>query len=506
MGAAQAVRFILDGREVVVENVEPTLTVLEYLRETAGLTGTKEGCAEGDCGACTVVLGELARDGDSVEYRAINSCIRFLATLDGKEIVTVAALRAHDGSLHPVQRAMVDQHASQCGFCTPGFVMSLFALYLQREAPTRNEVVEALAGNLCRCTGYRPIIDAGCRMSGYPQPARWSRSAVVEPERVVALRKIDRAAQKLPSLKVEGFFAPRTLDEACTALAEAPDSLVLAGGTDVGLWVTKHLRDLPGIVYLGDVEGLATIQSLDEGLRIGATATIGAAWAALVRLHPQLAEQARRFASPPIRNSATLCGNVANGSPIGDSMPALIALGAEVELRSGAGPNARVRRLPLEKFYLGYQKKDLKPGELVVAVVVPHQPAGVVIGSYKVSKRIDQDISAVCATFAVVIEDGKVSSARIAYGGMAAVPARARRAESALERAGWGEASITAAIDALSEDFRPLNDMRASEAYRMRAAGSLLRRFYLENTATPGPSALRTQAAVAAVNVLGAAP
>ena len=506
MGAAQAVRFILDGREVVVENVEPTLTVLEYLRETAGLTGTKEGCAEGDCGACTVVLGELVRDSDSIEYRAINSCIRFLATLDGKELVTVAALRAYDGSLHPVQRAMVDQHASQCGFCTPGFVMSLFALYLQREAPTRDEVVDALAGNLCRCTGYRPIIDAGCCMSSYPKPARWSRGAAVEPERVAALRKIDRAAQKLPSLKVEGFFAPRTLDEACAALARAPDSLVLAGGTDVGLWVTKHLRDLPGIVYLGDVAELATIQSLDDGLRIGATATIGTAWAALVRLHPQLAEQARRFASPPIRNSATLCGNVANGSPIGDSLPALIALGAEVELRSGAGSGARARRLPLEKFYFGYQKKDLKPGELVVAVVVPRQPAGVVIGSYKISKRIDQDISAVCATFAVVVENGKVGSARIAYGGMAAVPARARRAESALERGGWNEASIAAAIEALSEDFRPLNDMRASEAYRLRAAENLLHRFYLENAGTPRPAALRTHAALAAVNVSGTVP
>ena len=281
---------------------------------------------------------------------------------------------------------------------------------------------------------------------------------------------------------------------------------MLAGGTDVGLWVTKHLRDLPGIVYLGDVAELATIQSLDEGLRIGATATVGTAWAELVRLHPQLSEQAQRFASPPIRNSATLCGNVANGSPIGDSMPALIALGAAVELRSGVGSGARVRRLPLEAFYLGYQKKDLRPGELVVAVVVPRQPAGVVIGSYKIAKRIDQDISAVCATFAVVVEDGKVGSARIAYGGMAAVPARARRAEATLERGGWNDASITAAIEALSEDFQPLNDMRASEAYRLRAAGNLLRRFYLENTTATRSMALRAHAAVAAVNASGTVP
>ena len=499
MATERTVRFILDGREIAVENVEPTLTVLEYLREVAGLTGTKEGCAEGDCGACTVVLGELVRDGESIEYRAINSCIRFLATLDGKELVTVASLRAPDGSLHPVQRAMVDQHASQCGFCTPGFVMSLFALYLQQRDPTRSEVVDALAGNLCRCTGYRPIIEAGCRMSGYAQPAHWSRGAPVEPERISALRKIDRSAQKQASLKVEGFFAPRTLDEACDALAQDPDSLVLAGGTDIGLWVTKHLRDLPAIVYLGDVEELAHVRTLEGGgLQIGAAVTIGAAWVALVRRHPQLAEQARRFASPPIRNSATLCGNVANGSPIGDSMPALIALGAEVELRAGVGASTSVRRLPLEDFYLGYQKKDLKAGELVVAIIVPAAPTGLILASYKLSKRIDQDISAVCATFAVAVDGGKVTVARLAYGGMAAVPARARRAESALERGGWNSTAITSAIAALDDDFRPLNDLRASDAYRLRAAGNLLRRFFLEDTTAPRAAAVRTHAALAA--------
>jgi xanthine dehydrogenase small subunit len=498
MDAARTVRFILDGREVTVKDVEPTLTVLEYLRERAGLTGTKEGCAEGDCGACTVVLGELTLDGESIAYRAINSCIRFLATLDGKELVTVAGLRAGDGSLHPVQRAMVDQHASQCGFCTPGFVMSLFALYLNREQPTRGEVVEAMAGNLCRCTGYRPIIEAGCRMSSYAPPVHWHRGSATAPERVAGLRRIDRSRNRESSLKVKGFCAPRTLDEACAELRDAPDSLLLAGGTDVGLWVTKQLRDLPNIVYLGDVAELASIEPVDGGLRIGAAANVDAAWAALTQLHPQLAEQARRFASPPIRNSATLCGNVANGSPIGDSMPALIALGAELELRSGAGSSVRTRRVPLEQFYLGYQKKDLQPGELVAAVVVPRPAAALQLGSYKVAKRFDQDISAVCATFAVVLEGEKVRAARLAYGGMAAVPARARQAESALERHGWNENSIAAAMAALSQDFRPLNDLRASAAYRLSAAGNLLRRFYLEST-TGANAALRTHSAVAAV-------
>jgi xanthine dehydrogenase small subunit len=363
-------------------------------------------------------------------------------------------------------------------------------------------VVDALAGNLCRCTGYRPIIEAGCRMSSYPTPVHWNRTAVVDSKRVEALKRISRSAQQEPSLKMKGFFAPRTLDEACVALAEAPESLILAGGTDIGLWVTKHLRDLPSIVYLGDIAELATIELHGGGLRIGAGANVDAAWAALVSLYPSLAEQARRFASPPIRNSATLGGNIANGSPIGDSMPALIALDAEVELQSSLG----VRRLPLEQLYLGYQKKDLRPGELVTAIVIPPQPARLMLSSFKLSKRIDQDISAVCATFAVAIDGGKVSRARLAYGGMAAVPARARNAEAALERGGWNEASITAAAEALSQDFQPLNDMRASAAYRLHTAGNLLRRFYLENATTAAPATVRTQSALSAVSATEFAP
>jgi xanthine dehydrogenase small subunit len=340
-------------------------------------------------------------------------------------------------------------------------------------------------------------------MSSYAQPVHWHRGSVLAPERVAALWGIDRSRNGESSLKMKGYCAPRTLDEACAELTEAPESLLLAGGTDVGLWVTKQLRDLPNIVYLGDVAELARIEPIDGGLRIGAAASVDAAWAALIELHPPLAEQARRFASPPIRNSATLGGNVANGSPIGDSMPALIALGAEIELRSGATASARTRRLPLEHFYLGYQKKDLRPGELVVAVVVPRPPASLRLGSYKVSKRFDQDISAVCATFAVVVEGEKVHSARLAYGGMAAVPARARQAESALEQCGWNEDAIAAAMVALSEDFRPLNDLRASAAYRLRAAGNLLRRFYLESTTTAN-APLRTHSAVAAVTAVEA--
>jgi xanthine dehydrogenase small subunit len=474
---AQTTRFMLDGELVGVAALPPTTTVLEYLRNQAGRTGTKEGCAEGDCGACTVVLGELSGDGRRIDYRAVNSCIRFLPTIDGKELVTVESLQAPDGALHPVQRALVDCHGSQCGFCTPGFVMSLFALYLQTAAPAREEVLAALSGNLCRCTGYRPIIEAGLRLAEYPEPQRWSRADAQAASRAEQLRALRRSAPDA-ALRFPGFYAPRNLDELAAALAAAPDSLLLAGGTDVGLWATKQLRELPPIIYLGNVVELQQIRSGADGLWIGAAVTLTAAWSALLQQYPALAEQARRFASPPICNSGTLCGNIANGSPIGDSMPALIALGAELELRHGA----RQRRIPLERLYLGYQQKDLVAGEFIVGVLVPPPQAALWFASYKLAKRIDQDISAVCGAFAVAVAGGRIVSARLAYGGMAALPARAPNAERALLGQPWSEGTISSAAAALASDFTPLTDLRASSAYRLRAAGSMLRRFYLQHS------------------------
>ena len=490
---SNTVRFVLDGQIVRVPDAVPTRTVLEFLRNDLGRTGTKEGCAEGDCGACTVVLGELAPGGKRIEYRAVNSCIRFLPTLDGKELVTVESLAAAGGSAHPVQQAMVDRHASQCGFCTPGFVMSLFALYLARPAAKRDDVVDALSGNLCRCTGYRPIIEAGCHMGEYAAPSKWSRDDAQSAERVELLRSIQRrgtvdaaragASPRGASLALPGYRAPRTVDELASALLTEPMSLILAGGTDVGLWVTQHLRDLPPIVYIGDVAELNTITTTREGLRIGAAVPLSTAWPALVKAHPSLAEQARRFASPPIQNSATLCGNIANASPIGDSMPALIALGAHLELRKGA----RTRTIALEDFYLAYQKKDLAPGEFVVSVTIPPAHPEILFASYKLAKRFDQDISSVCTAFAVTTQDGIVVNARLAFGGMAATPKRAPGAESALIGQPWSLESCEAAIRALADDFQPLTDLRASDDYRLQAAGNLLKRFYLQHSDEPAP-------------------
>jgi xanthine dehydrogenase small subunit len=479
--AQNSIRFILDGEVVSVADVAPATTVLEFLRERLGRTGTKEGCAEGDCGACTVVLGEL--EGERIAYRAVNSCIRFLPTVDGKELVTVESLKAVDGALHPVQQAMVDCHASQCGFCTPGFVMSLFGLYLDEPAPDRKSVVRAIAGNLCRCTGYRPIIDAGLRMRAYPEPRAWSRSNAQESGRRKALRAIQRKnTLTLPFGR--GFHAPIKADELARLVQENPDALLLAGGTDVGLCVTKQLRDLPGLIYIGDVADLKQVRETGSSLEIGAAVSLTDAFSAIVSRYPMLEEMADRFGSPPVRNSGTLCGNIANGSPIGDCMPFLTALGSIVRLRRGD----RRRDLPLEALYLGYQKKALERGEFVEGVQIPLPRSSRLFASYKVSKRIDQDISAICGAFAVDVENGRISAARIAYGGMAATVQRAPRTEFELTGKPWTRQTISAALPALSQDYAPITDMRASSEYRLQAARNLLDRFYLEHaekTAAP---------------------
>ncbi len=489
--ASATVRFVLDGEVVAIGDVDPTRTVLNFLRDDLGRTGTKEGCAEGDCGACTVVLGEL--DGNAVRFRAVNACIQFVPALDGKELITVESLKHPDGSLHPVQRAMVDCHGSQCGFCTPGFVMSLFALYKSADRPSRTDVNDALAGNLCRCTGYRPIVDAAARMYEYGNGTRkrdenWmncsfsslgdkqpSRS---EREMIERLRSIQRRDTLALASANRQYWAPARIADLAALRTEHPDARIVAGCTDVALWVTKQHRDLDKVIYVGNVAELKQLSVGDTHVEIGAAVSLTDAFAELVRHYPELDELFRRFASPPIRNAGTLGGNVANGSPIGDSMPALMALDATLVLRKGT----KTREVALDQFYVAYQKTALEPGEFVERIRVPKPAAPAHVRSYKISKRFDQDISAVCGGYRIEVDAGVVRSARIAYGGVAAIPKRATGCERALIDRPWTEETVRAAMAELDRDYTPLTDMRASASYRRLVTKNLLYRFWIETT------------------------
>ena len=491
-----AIRFVLDGEIRAVRELDPNTTVLDYLREELRRTGSKEGCAEGDCGACTVVLAEL--DGDRIRFRAINSCIRFVPTLDGTELLTVESLRAGNGSLHPVQRALVDWHGSQCGFCTPGFVMSLFALYKSESAPSRSRVEDILAGNLCRCTGYRPILDAAEQMYRVPNgedgnwlhhPFRGAEEAISEGEAAMVDRL--RSIQRTGTLAITGpavsggerrYFAPSTLESLAELVGQHPEAHLLAGGTDVGLWVTKAHRDLDTVIYLGKIAALKETRTTESYIEIGAGVTVTDAYELLGEHFEDLAELFRRFASPPIRNAATLVGNIANGSPIGDSMPGLICLGSSLQLRS----TRRARELPLDEFYLAYQQTALAADEFIESVRVPLEPRDRHFRTYKISKRFDQDISAVCAAFCLRLDGPRIRDARVCYGGMAATPKRASHCEEALNGSELSDETLRKAVAALERDYTPIGDMRASADYRRTVAHNLLRKFYLETTGFPG--------------------
>ena len=468
---SEPIRFYHQGQLRELYAVSPTRTVLQHLREDLHCTGTKEGCAEGDCGACTVVVGSLEHG--QLEMKAVNACIQFLPTLDGKALFTVEDLQQQGGALHPVQQAMVDCHGSQCGFCTPGFVMSLWAMYLKHDgqAPSRSQIDAALSGNLCRCTGYRPIIDAAGRMSELA-PVHFDRAALS-----AALQAIARDSLATHGAPGAHFYAPRTVAELVNLRSAHPHALLLAGATDIGLWVTKQLRELGDIIYLGQVDALKHVIERDNMLEIGAAVSLDNAYQVVCRHYPdQLADMWQRFASLPVRQAGTLGGNLANGSPIGDSMPWLIALGAQLVLDGAAGE----RRLALEDFYLGYQKKDLRDDEFVRAVRVPLPRPDIAFRTYKLAKRFDQDISAVCAAFALQFEGDTIVAARIAFGGMAATPKRASRTEALLAGQPWSEAVLAEAMAMLAQDYAPLSDMRASSDYRMTVAQNLLRRFWYE--------------------------
>jgi len=472
------IRFIRRGQVVSESHVSADRTLLDYLREDLAQTGTKEGCAEGDCGACTVVLAELNEQRNGVRWRAVNSCIRFVSSIDGAALYTVEDLRDDSGALHPAQQAMAESHGTQCGFCTPGFVMSMFALYQESVTParhgveiTREQAQETLSGNLCRCTGYRPILEAAQKLPMYPQ------------------RSIDEAAlvEQLKSLQptqtadLRGALRPATLPDLLALRKQYPDATVIAGSTDVGLWVTKKHQQHARTLDVTAAPELTRMTQTPTHLVIGAAALLRDAFALMEEQWPQLHHWFARFGSVPIRNSATLGGNIVNASPLGDSMPLLIALGATVTLQSLGGS----RSMPLEDFYTGFKKIALRPDEILTAIHVPKAKNQERVAAYKISKRFDQDISAICLALRLGFADGTVQSARIGAGSITGVPARARATEAALIGQPWDEATVQRAVDIIRQEFRPTTGVRASANYRRQVTGNLLQRFWLESQPDP---------------------
>lgn len=465
------IEFLLNQEKHSVSDIDPCTTVLDYLRNDLGLCGTKEGCASGDCGACTVLVGELSED--ELSYKAQNACLMLLPTLQGKQLITVEHL-SQDEVLHQVQQSMVDNHGSQCGFCTPGIVMSLVGLFKRTSSPSKQQITESLGGNLCRCTGYRPIIRAAEQVAEQLEPDQFDKS---RNETILALQALQKTGIHEAHGENYHYFSPTTLDELADLYSKKPDAYLVAGGTDLALEITQALKSLDPLIYLGNVKALRGVNDEGDAITIAAGTPLSDCMPVVTEYFPDFGDVLLRFGSEQIRNVGTMGGNLANASPVGDTAPALLALNATITLRNGG----QRRSVAVDEFFVSYKKTILAPGEFIEKISIPKLSPSQTFRMYKVSKRFEDDISAVCGAFCIEVENSVIVGARLAYGGMAEMPKRAVLCEKALVQKPWTMATILAACAALQQDFQPISDIRASAEYRMTIAQNLLKKYFAES-------------------------
>ena len=462
------VQFIYENKLIELENPDPNQTILNFIRDKLKKTGTKEGCAEGGCGACTIVLGEL--ENKKIKYKAINSCISFTPTLHGKQLIVVENLVSKNGTYHPVQEAMAKYHASQCGFCTPGFVMSIFAMSKNKKNNNKDDIKDAISGNLCRCTGYRPIIDAAKNIK-----KKYSDEFYKNSKKTINLLKKIHSKSIIIENKNKKYFAPKTINELRTVIQKNPDSEFLSGGTDLSLKVTKDRQEIKKIINLNNIKELNFIKTNKNEIIFGSTTPLIQVEKFILKYYPDFNNILRRYGSVQIRNVGTIGGNIATASPIGDTLPLLLSLNAKIIIQTKKGN----KQILLNNFFIKYRKTKLKKGEFIKSIIIPiyknHN-----FKAYKISKRFDDDISSVCASFNFKIKDQRIQDVAIAYGGMAEIPKRAKNCENFLKNSKFSEEIFEEAKNLLKKDFNPISDMRASKNYRLEVAENLLIKFFIE--------------------------
>ncbi len=466
---SDTIQFLFSNQIYKIKNPDPNKTILSYVREDLKKTGTKEGCAEGGCGACTIVLGELQKN--KIIYKAINACIAFLPTLNGKQLILVEDLIGNNQKLHPVQEAMVKFHGSQCGFCTPGFTMSLFSMYKNNRSVNKDIVDEALSGNLCRCTGYRPIIDAAKSLNNKIDLDHFKKNQ----NRTINLLKKIQISEVEINNKGKRYFAPKTIINLKKILKKYPNAKILSGGTDLSLEVTKLRKEIKTIVSLNSLENLNFIKKNKNYIEIGATTSLIEFQNFIKKYFTDFYEVLKRYGSLQIRNVGTIAGNIATASPIGDTLPLLLTLEAKVMVQ---GIN-KIKTFSLNEFFVSYRKTKLKKGEFIYSIKIPIIKDSI-FKAYKISKRFDDDISSVCGSFIFSIQNNKIKKAVIAYGGMSEIPKRASAIENRLLNSEFSENTFEKAVNLINKDFSPLDDMRASKNYRIAVAKNLLLKAFHE--------------------------